>query len=124
MAPDGVDVTIDVVGAGTLRASVDTAALGGRIVSVGRVGGVIDKVNLDELARKRLTLVGTTFRTRSQEEAATVIQSAGRDVLPLLADGTVVPIVDRVLPADDLTGAAEAMTADTHVGKIVLEFSW
>ena len=124
VAPDGVDVTIDVVGAGTLRASVDTAALGGRIVSIGRVGGVIDKVNLDELARKRLTLVGTTFRTRSQEEAATVIQSAGRDVLPLLADGTVVPIVDRVLPADDLTGAAEAMTADTHVGKIVLEFSW
>ena len=124
VVPAGVDVIVDVVGAGATRSNVDVAALAARIVSVGRVGGPVDEINLDELARKRLSLVGTTFRTRDESEAAAVIQAAGREVLAPLEDGTITPIVDRVFGADDLASAMDYMAADGHIGKIVLEFKW
>jgi NADPH:quinone reductase-like Zn-dependent oxidoreductase len=116
----GVDVVIDSVGGPAWGESLASAALGGRIVSVGRLGGLTAEVNFDEVARKRVSLVGVTFRTRSAEQAVAVIQRAASDLLPALADGRVKVLVDRTFRLQEVAAAEDYLHTDQHVGKVVL----
>jgi NADPH2:quinone reductase len=116
----GVDVVIDSVGGPAWAESLAAAALGGRIVSVGRLGGLTAEVNLDEVARKRVSLVGVTFRTRSADQAAAVTRGAAADILPALSDGRLKVLVDRTFPLREAAAAEEYLHADQHVGKVVL----
>ena len=72
----GVDVIVDNVGAAALAGNISAVAVLGHIVQVGRLGGRTATIDLDELARKRISLIGVTFRTRSAAERAAVVQAA------------------------------------------------
>jgi NADPH:quinone reductase-like Zn-dependent oxidoreductase len=117
----GVDVIVDHVGGPYLAQNIRAAAIRGRIVGVGRLGGAEGVLDMEELARKRIELIGVTFRTRTPAEKADVVAAlrAGIDI-----DGAadaLRPIVDRTL---DWTRALEAQTElgrNAHVGKIVLQ---
>lgn len=117
---EGVDVVIDVVGAHMAQVNIDAAATGGRIVCLGRVAGSQSTVNLDEFSRKRLRMIGVTFRTRSLEERIAVIETFRNKVLPALDDGSLRPVVDSVLPLTEAARAQEYMRDNRHFGKIVL----
>ena len=43
-----------------------------------------------------------------------------RDVLPALADGRILPVIDRVYPYAELPAARARMEANAHLGKIVV----
>lgn len=116
----GVDVTVDNVGASALADNVAAAAIGGRIVQVGRLGGRSATLDLDELARKRIALVGVTFRTRTAAERAAVVAAAWADVGDAVAAGAVLPVVHAEYPLEDVGAAHEALAADLHLGKLVI----
>jgi NADPH:quinone reductase len=117
----GVDIAIDSVGAAEWDTTVTAMALGGRIVSVGRLGGDTVSVNLDELARRRLSLVGVTFRTRSRAEASAVFERASHVLLPALEQGVLRVVVDGVYSFANVADAIGGMTAATKLGKIILQ---
>ena len=119
-APEGFHVIADNVGRGALGFNVRAAAVLGRIVSVGRLGGNHDMLDIDEVARKRISLIGVTFRTRSREEHAAVVRAYERDVLPAFASGALKPVVDKAFPLGEAMEAQAYMTEDRHFGKIVL----
>jgi NADPH:quinone reductase len=114
----GADLIIDSVGASVLRDDMAAARVTGRIVQVGRLGGRHAEIDLDELARKRLTLVGVTFRTRSRAEGAEVV----RRCLANLGDQLTRyrPKIDRVFPLAQIPDARAVMQRNEHVGKIVI----
>lgn len=116
----GFDVIIDNVGAPALEANVSLAALGGRIVSVGRMGGQTGPIDLDELARKRVSLVGVTFRTRTPQQLLEVYRRASADILPLLEAGQLRVIIDKTFQFEELTAAQEWMQAGRQIGKVIL----
>ena len=68
----------------------------------------------------RLTLVGTVLRTRPLEEKAALAQAFSRTMLPLLAAGRLRPVVDRVLPVEEVALGHAALEGDETFGKIVL----
>jgi len=117
----GIDVVIDNVGATVLEASLAAAAIRGRIVQVGRLGGRHGTIDLDELARKRVSLIGVTFRTRTRAERVAVVEAARRDLDAALAEGVLRPPVHGVFGLDDALAAQEALARDEHVGKLVLQ---
>jgi len=117
---EGVDLTIDFVGASTWPLNLEVAALRGRIVLVGTMSGQKVGADLGVLMRKRLTVVGTVLRSRPLEEKIELVQSFARTMLPLLATGRLRPVVDRVLPMDEAAAAHAAMEANENFGKIVL----
>ena len=119
--PHGVDVVIDHVGAALLPANLRALAVGGRLVSVGRLGERIGEIDLDLLARKNLQLLGASFRTRTLEQYGEVAWRAADALLPALADGRLRPLVDSVFPLERAAEAQERMLENRHVGKIVLE---
>lgn len=117
----GVDVVVDMIGGGALAANVASSAIPGRIVSVGRLGGMTDTVDLNELARKRVSLVGVTFRTRSIADKQKLNERFMADLGAQLSDGRLRPIIDRTYPLAQALAAQEYMASNAHFGKIVLE---
>src|SRR2546425_892797 len=65
----GVDVIIDHVGGSMLADNIRVMALEARLVSVGRNASRVGDCDLDEIARKRASIIGVTFRTRTPEES-------------------------------------------------------
>jgi NADPH2:quinone reductase len=117
----GVDVIIDSVGASVFSDNMRCMALKGRLVGIGRMGGKMSQIDLDLLALRRLSLIGVTFRTRTDDERAACVQAAARDLLPAFADGRIRPLIDRVLPMSAVREAHARMQSNQHIGKIVLE---
>ena len=69
---------------------------------------------------KRLTIVGTVLRSRSTEDKATATRLFAEQVAPLLADGRVTPVVDRVYQLEEIREAHARMESNESFGKIVL----
>ena len=114
----GVDVVVDNVGGSALATNLTVTAITGRIVQVGRLGGRSDTIDLDELARKRIGLIGVTFRTRTPVEVAEIVRRCMGDLGSRLTDCR--PRVDRVFPLSEAAEAQDALARNQHVGKIVL----
>ena len=113
-----VDVIVDNIGASALAGNMAACRLGGRIVQVGRLGGRTAGIDLDELARKRIGLIGVTFRTRTEDDVADIIERVLADVggrLEMLR-----PRIEATYPLDRLSTALTDLGADRHVGKLVI----
>lgn len=119
----GVDVALDFVGAGSWALNLEVLATLGRLVLVGTLGGSRVEADLSVLLRKRLTVVGTVLRSRSPNEKETLCRDFASRGLPLLADGRLRPVIDRVLPLEEAAAAHTAMEAGENFGKIVLRVS-
>jgi NADPH:quinone reductase-like Zn-dependent oxidoreductase len=119
-AGHGADVVIDNVGAAVLEPTLEAMAILGRIVQVGRLGGRRGTLDLDELARKRVSLVGVTFRTRTLDERVAVVAAAWRDCAHAAAAGVLRPPVHEVFPLAQAAAAQAALARDEHLGKLVL----
>jgi NADPH2:quinone reductase len=116
----GVNVIIDLAGANYLEANLDALAAKGRLVLVGTTAGARAMLDFSAVMRKRLTIVGTVLRARSSEEKATATRLFAEQVVPLLADGRIKPVVDRVYKLKDVREAHQRMEANENFGKIVL----
>ncbi|TDD87987.1 hypothetical protein E1293_07145 [Actinomadura darangshiensis] len=114
------DVVIDHVGAPALASALAALALGGRLVSVGRLGGRSAELDLNELARKRLLLAGVTFRTRTREECAAIAAGAVRDLGEAVRAGTVRPAVARTFPLAEAQAAQDLLRDARPPGKLVV----
>jgi NADPH:quinone reductase len=92
--------------------------VGGRIVQVGRLGRRTVDIDLDELARKQISLIGVTFRTRNDDDIAEVVRRAMDDLERHLEQ--IRPRVERTYPLGELTDALADLESDQHVGKLVV----
>ncbi len=116
----GVDVILDVLGAAYLDAHLASLATGGRLVVIGLQKGVRGTLNLGRLLEKRASIHGTTLRSRPLEEKAALVDAVKRHVLPLLADGSITPIIHTTLPLHAAQKAHTALTSGDVFGKVVL----
>lgn len=116
----GVEVVLDPIGAAYLADNLASLAVGGRLVLIGLMGGARAEIGLGALLTRRLSVIGSTLRTRSVEEKAAIVAAFQARFGAALADGRIRPIVDRVLPLAAVADAHRAMKASEHFGKIVL----
>lgn len=116
----GVDLVLDPIGAAYLADNLACLATGGRLVLIGLMGGAKAEIGLATLLTRRLSLVGSTLRTRPVEEKAALVAGFEARFGAALADGRIRPVVDRVLPLAAVAEAHRAMKASEHFGKIVL----
>ncbi|HKE55177.1 MAG TPA: NAD(P)H-quinone oxidoreductase [Pyrinomonadaceae bacterium] len=116
----GIDVVLDLVGAGYLEANLKSLAPRGRMMLVGTTSGARATIDFGIVMSKRLKLMGTVLRARSEEEKATATRLFAAQVVPLLADGSVRPVVDRTYRLEEIGAAHARMEANENFGKIVL----
>jgi NADPH:quinone reductase len=120
-AKRGVDVVVELVGGAYVAQDMQCAAQKGRIVIVGLTGGAKSDFDLGLLLRKRLTVRGTTLRMRPLEEKLQAARLLERNLAPLLALGTLKPIVDKTFPLEQAAQAHQYLEANANFGKVVLE---
>jgi NADPH:quinone reductase-like Zn-dependent oxidoreductase len=69
---------------------------------------------------KRLSLLATTLRGRSNDEKGAIRDALLKEVWPLIETGKIKPIVDRTCPLADAQEAHARMKSSGHIGKILL----
>jgi putative PIG3 family NAD(P)H quinone oxidoreductase len=116
----GADVVLDNMGAAYLDRNVRALATNGRLVVIGLQGGTRGELDLGRLLAKRAAVLATTLRARPAAEKAAIVVSVREHVWPLVEDGAVVPVVDRVLPIAQVAEAHGVVERSEHVGKVVL----
>jgi tumor protein p53-inducible protein 3 len=116
----GAHVVLDSIGAPYLERNLASLRVGGCLVLIGLMGGSKAEIGLGPLLVKRLRLVGSTLRTRSDAEKAALVRAFEARFGSDLASGLLAPVVDRVLPMERAGDAHRAMKSSEHFGKIVL----
>lgn len=117
----GINVVLDLVGAQYLAANLQALAKRGRMVFVGTTAGNKAELNYSIVMSKRLQIYGTVLRSRSTEEKAVATRLFAEQVVPLLANGTIKPTVDRVFPFSEIRAAHEYLESNQSFGKVVIK---
>jgi putative PIG3 family NAD(P)H quinone oxidoreductase len=119
-ADGGADVILDNMGAKYLGRNVEALATEGRLVIIGMQGGAKGELDINALLRKRGAVIATSLRARPVDDKAAICASVVENVWPLVADGTVRPIVHTTMPLENVAAAHALMESSDHIGKIVL----
>ena len=118
----GVDVILDMVGGDYVARNLTLLARRGP-PGADCVPQASSKVELDlmQVMRRRLTITGSTLRPRTPAEKGAIAAALEAQVWPLLAAGTVRPVIHATFPLARAADAHRMMEASEHIGKIVLE---
>jgi NADPH2:quinone reductase len=117
---EGADVVLDLVGGSYVGESVACAALHGRIVVVGLLGGSRADLDLAALLHKRLIVIGTVLRARPLEEKISAAQRFARHVVPWFEQGKLRAVVDRTMSLEQAAEAHAYVAGNEGFGKVVL----
>lgn len=116
----GVDVVLDMVAGDYVAREVECLAEDGRLVIIAVQGGVKSDFNAGLVLRRRLTITGSTLRPRPVAFKGAIARALRERVWPLLAAGTVRPVIHSTFAAADASQAHALMESNQHIGKIVL----
>lgn len=116
----GVDVILDMVGGPHIERNLRSLALEGRLVQIAFMQTAKVEVDWMPLMLRRLTFTGSTLRARSAEEKARLSRAVQDNVWPMVEDGRVQAVIDRVFPLDSAAEAHRRMESSDHIGKILL----
>ncbi len=116
----GVDVILDMVAGSYVERNLEIAAVEGRIVVIAMLGGPRTEFKMTPILTKRLTLTGSTLRSRSIAQKAAVAAAVRENVWPLLIAGKAQPVIHATFPLAQASEAHRLMESSSHIGKIVL----
>ena len=109
-ASRGVDVVVEHVGEATWDRSVRCLARGGRLVTCGTTTGHKAAIDLRHLFARQLSLLGSYMGRKAE-----LLQAA-----PLFFEGRLTPVIDEVMPLENIRAAHERLEAGRQFGKIVV----
>jgi len=115
------DLIFNMVGATCLEADVAALGLQGRLCCISTMSGAKATLDMNALLYKRLSILGSTLRTRSAAQKAKLVRDFSEKALPRFAKGDLRPVLARTYPLAEAQRAHEALSRNEVVGKIVLE---
>jgi len=119
----GVDLILDHVGAKYLGPNMNSLGYKGKLVIIGVISGIKAELNLALMMVKRQQIIGSVLRSRPVSEKGEIIAEFTKRALPKFADRSIVPIIEKVFPMDQVVAAHQMMEEDKHFGKIVLKIA-
>jgi NADPH:quinone reductase-like Zn-dependent oxidoreductase len=87
------------------------------------LAGSEGRFNLDEFSRKRIHLIGVTFRTRTWDERVSAVTRFRAEVLDKFSSGALEPIIDRSFSFRDIEAAQQYMRDNHNFGKVIIEIA-
>ncbi|RYG18851.1 MAG: NAD(P)H-quinone oxidoreductase, partial [Caulobacteraceae bacterium] len=100
--------------------NLNTLNAGGRWVVIASLTGAKVEMDLQRIMLKRLTLTGSTLRSRPADEKARLAAAVEETAWPWVASGAVRPPVQAVFSLEQAADAHAELEAGGHIGKIVL----
>ena len=118
---NGVQVILDPVGANYLEDNMKSLTLEGRLVMIGLMGGAKTSINLGLLMMKRLRIIGSTLRAQPVTKKSEIMNNLNENVWPSLESGDIKPIIDTVIPIEEVDKAHKLMESNQTFGKVILK---
>jgi NADPH2:quinone reductase len=115
LAPRKIDLAIDNIGGTLLPEVIDCLGDNGKVSLVGRLAGPVPNFNTATLFFRHIRMGGVAVGTNTPSES----QAEWREVLALLARTGARPVVDSVLPFEQLPKAFARLAAGP-MGKVLL----
>ena len=109
----GVDLTLEVGGAGTLSKTLKATAYAGHISLIGVLTGISGELQIGHLLHKALTVRGIYVGSRAMFAAMNAA----------ITQHNLEPVIDRVFSFDETLDAFRHLEAAQHLGKIVIRFN-
>ena len=116
----GVNLIVDQVSGTLMNANMRAAAILGRIVNVGRLGGGKAEFDFDLHANRRIAYIGVTHRTRSVDELREETRAMWADLADAVRAKKLSLPIDKIFPLAEAKAAQDYMRANRHFGKILL----
>lgn len=118
----GVDVIIDFIAAPYFQDNLSSLTTDGRLVMLALLGGAkADELNLVPVLQKRLSILGSTLRSRNQDYQRRLTADLAPFLLPRLQDSTLKPVIDKIFAWKEVNEAHAYMEANKNKGKIILK---
>ncbi|MDB5429892.1 MAG: NAD(P)-dependent alcohol dehydrogenase [Caulobacter sp.] len=111
-ARGGVDVVVEIGGAGTLTQSLHACRIGGHVSMIGVLAGISGEVPTALLMSKNIAVKGITVGSREQQE----------DMIAAIEANGIKPVIDSTYSLDQLGAAFAHQMSQKHFGKICVEF--
>ena len=115
------NLILDMVGGSYMQRNIKALADDSRLVQIAFLQGPKAELNMIEVMTRRLTITGSTLRPQSDLAKARIADQLRDQVWPLLAAGTVAPVMDQEFVLADGAAAHARMESSAHIGKIVLK---
>ena len=116
----GVDAILDMVGGDYIPRQIELLAHEGRLCFVALMGGSKVEADFGAIQRKHLTVTGSTLRSRSVAQKASIIAALREKVWPLWGTGKLRTFTYRRFPLREAADAHRLMESSEHIGKILL----
>ncbi len=116
----GVDVILDMIGGSYLSKNVNILRPDGRLVHINAVDGGHVDLNIPKMMQKRLTITGSTLRSREYDFKKQLAKEVQKNVWPLIESGKFKPVIFKTFPFSEAAEAHRLLEESTHTGKIVL----
>jgi putative PIG3 family NAD(P)H quinone oxidoreductase len=114
------NMILDPVGAKYAALNTQLLATDGRWIIIGLMGGRKTEMDLASLLAKRIQLIGSTLRSRSADDKASLLAEMHEKLWPLFADKTLSPRLERSFPVRDVEAAFAALASNQVSGKVAL----
>ncbi len=118
---EGVDVILDMVGQDYFARNLALLRTGGRLVVIATLSGTHAEFDLRQLMGKRLTLKGSTLRSRPLGERVQLTEAFMKRFGSALSEGRLKPVIDEVVPIENAERAHDRMQQNLNIGKLVLQ---
>ncbi len=120
----GVEIVLDSIGGAYLAQNLEALANGGRLVMIGLMRGAKAEIDLGQVLRRHLHLLGSTLRSRPVAEKAEIVKAFVSRFGKELEAGSLRPPLYRTIPLADASTGHKMMQSSEHFGKIVLKMAF
>jgi len=118
---DSVDLIVDFIGAPYWEKNIRVLTMDGRVVYLSFLGGHrLEKMSLAPILKKRLSIMGSTLRSRALDYKIKLTKDFASQALPLFKSGKLSPAIDSIFDWSEAEQAHQRMANDKNTGKIVL----
>ena len=117
---EGVDLIIDFIGKNYFNSNLNSLRRDGKLVFLAMMSGpkLEPDTNIMQILFKRLTLKGSTLRSRTVEYQADLLERFEKHALGLIKEGKMTVEIHEVFPWDKVVEAQKEMEANKNSGKV------
>ena len=113
-------VALDCIGGKSMGDCLKNMVFGGRWIMIASMGGAETAINLENIWRKRIKLIGSTLRSRTTEEKSRIMKALQTELFPMFRAGKLISNIHAVFPISEVEAAHGVLRRSENIGKVVL----
>ena len=143
--PNGANIILDCVGSNYWYDNMACIAIDGKWVIYGFLSGSKVAVtippstnteneskneeqtasfDISTILRKRISIIGTTLRTRDKQYKQDLVNDFSQYIVPCLKQNKIAPIVNKQFEIKNAHQAHQHVRENKNIGKVVLSWDW